>query len=243
MKNYYYCLIFITILFSCNKEENQLSFPIILVSTDFKVVSDVRLFTFKGEIKDTSVINKYLSVCDSSVFPINKDLSIPVTNRDSIIYLTADTILFSKIWTESYNKLDKRIQKRNDGYLYFYKKDTTYLVKEKGDTDNAEIDNIIFNLGIYKPVKEIQDLPHNFGYTYMVKYLRAYIAKGSYSKLEFPYISYRFTRGIIGFPGGMFYSRSSQLYNNKFDPNVINLMKEGDTLAIKESLFVYENIK
>lgn len=244
MKNFQLCLIFIIILFSCNKEENQFAFPIVLISTDFKVVSDVRLFTFKGEIKDTSIINKYLSVCDSSVFSINKNLTIPVANRDSIIYLTTDTLLFSKKWSESYNKLDKRIQKRNDGYLYFYKKDTTYLVKEKSffPSNNDEIDKIIYNLGIYKPVCAIQDLPEKFGYAYVVKYLGAYIAKGSYSKLEFPFLSYRFTRGVIGFPG-IFYSRSAQLYNNKFDPNVISLMKDGDTLAIKESLVVYENIQ
>jgi hypothetical protein len=221
-----------------------LTFPLVLTSTNLKVVSDVRLFTFKGEIKDTAIINKYLSVCDSSVFPVNKDLSIPVANRDSLIYLTADTLLFSKKWYESHNKLDKRIQKRNDGFLYFYNKDTTYLVREKSffPSNGDEIDKIIFSLGIYKPVCAIQDLPEKFGYTYVIKYLGAYVAKGSYSKLEFPFLSYRFTRGAIGFPG-IFYGRSSTLYNNKFDPNVIGFMKEGDTLAIKESLFVYENIQ
>lgn len=240
MKNYYFCLVFIVVLFSCRKEENQLTFPIVLVSTEHRVVSDIRLFTSSGEIKDTLTIKKYLRGFDSSVFTPQKNILIPTDSRDTLIYTTSDTLLFSKSWPESRHRQDKRLQKPKDGYLYFYMTDTIYLVPIGdiiGNTYNY-FDSIESNLGVYKTYfREISD--RLMGYSHIIKYLGAYLAKGSYDHLEFPVFSYRFTRGVIGFPG-IYLSRGASFYNNKFNPKVVDYLISGDTLAIQESVFIYE---
>ncbi|RYE27427.1 MAG: hypothetical protein EOP48_34465 [Sphingobacteriales bacterium] len=64
----------------------------------------------------------------------------------------------------------------------------------------------------------------------------AYVATGTTNRLEFPLLTYKITRRI----NGIFTGLALQNYNNIFDPTVLSLLQDGDTLAIQTAKRIYE---
>jgi hypothetical protein len=225
MKKIYF-LFFLIISFGCEKEVPEIfSYPSILISREYKIMTEVKLFTKRGQINDKTVIGNYLNKVAPGIFYQNKDAFVPINKPDTLNYYSTDTVLFSipGIW-------GKRVAKQEGSYLFFYMPDT--LIGFKSLQQDSEFKSIINGIGIYKPY--YNDL-HFYGSIYQ-EVFNAFIARGNPNRLEFPQITYRITRrGNNSYYAGY----SSKNYNNVFDPNVLKLLQEGDTLAIQEAKIVY----
>jgi hypothetical protein len=64
----------------------------------------------------------------------------------------------------------------------------------------------------------------------------AYIATGSTDVLELPFLTYKITRSANGSNSGL----ASKNYNNIFDKTVLNLLQEGDTIAVQSAKYIFE---
>jgi hypothetical protein len=222
----------LTIIFGCEKDEINYNFPITLISTEYKIISELKLFTKTGQIMDNLIIDKYLASNRLGYFYSRIDTNLQLGAPDTIIYEYQDTVLFSEpgLW-------GKRIPKNNGNYIYFYLTDT--LIGNKTMQQESELKDIINQIGIQKPYFE--DYGPSTGLPPFTRFQRVFdakIAKGSPNKLEFPLLTYLLSRTKDNYRTGF----GIKNYNNVFDSNVINLLESGDTLAIQEAKIIYTSL-
>ncbi len=219
----------LTLLFGCKKDEIDYNFPIVLISTEYKITSELKLYTKSGQITDDLVISNYLASDTFGMFYSRIDTTLEIIYADTVIYEYHDTVLFSDpgLW-------GKRIPENTGDYIFFYLTDT--LIGFKSTHENSALQNVINQIGIHKPY--YGDYPPNF-YPPSTIYQRVYnakIAKGTPRRLEFPLLTYKLSRVRDNYRAG----EGRMNYNNVFDNNVINLLESGDTLAIQEAKIVYK---
>jgi hypothetical protein len=220
------------ILISCEKEAINYAFPITLISTEYQVTSELKLFTKSGQITDKLIIDNYLALDSQRYFYSCLDTVLILDHYDTLIYLYQDTVLFSEpgLW-------GKRIPKKEGAYIYFYLTDT--LIGYKTIFQNSELKDIFNQIGLHKPFYE--DFGPSIGYPHSRMFQREFnakIAKGTPVSLEFPLLSYKLTRTNDYYRAGS----SRKNYNNIFDINVLNLLESSDTLAIQEAKIIYKAI-
>jgi hypothetical protein len=228
MRLLFISFVVIAIFVSCSKDNN---FPAQLVSVKYQVTSSPKVYTRQGEVTGKTVVESYISSWAGNYFFFNTDTVISYPS-DTILFKTRDTLIIPHLqglW-------GKRVVKANGGYLYFYLSDT--LVGNKR-TDNV-LNNIAANIGISKPFY-MDACPWYVGTNgpacISEKVYDAYIATGTTNRLEFPMLTYKITRRTNnGFSAGL----ALQNYNNVFDPSVLSLLQDGDTLAIQTARRIYE---
>ncbi len=230
MRKIFFVFGLVSILIGCEKDEINYDFPITLISTEYRITSEMKLFTKTGQIMDNLIIDKYLASDSLGYFYSRIDTNLQLGAPDTIIYEYQDTVLFSEpgLW-------GKRIPKNNGSYIYFYLTDTLIGFKFTMQ-QNSEFKDIISQIGIHKPYYE--DFGPSTGFSPSSMYQRVFDAKiaiGSPNKLEFPLLTYRLSRTKDNYRAGL--GRTN--YNNVFDSNVINLLESGDTLAIQEAKIIY----
>ena len=85
------CLLLISaclFLFSgCNREAVGPDYPITYVSGEYRIVTDVRLFSYEGEVMERDIIDKYLEQLDTWVFHRTGDTVMPPRFNNTIVYL------------------------------------------------------------------------------------------------------------------------------------------------------------
>lgn len=213
--------------FACSDNDaNQFTdtYPSTLVSTNYKITGGVKLYSKYGLITNQSAINNWRNNDDTGYFywdhydTVSWGLGLQVTLLDR------DTILYNEGFAN-----EKRIIREEQGYKFFYRKDTISLMFQ-----NSRLSEMAFNIGISKPYHrtvEAPGLPNR-----ITSFSDALIAKGNTKILKFPILAFK----ITGSPalGGSFYGE--KYTRNAFDKNFINLMQDGDTLAIQESVLTFE---
>lgn len=207
----------IVVLISCTKNEDYQS---TLVATDYQILAYPKLYTRSGEVTDRSIVDNYIKTARPGYFYMNGDTVITVP-ADTITFEKADTAYF-----KPHHSYGKRIVKRNGPYLYFYMVDT--LVGYR--TAENVLSNITNNIGIVKPYRRSICTFCSFDLVY-----DAYIAIGSQRQLQFPLLTYQITRQA----NGSYYGSARKNYNNVLDLSVLNLLKDGDTLAVQTARRVY----
>ena len=223
-------------IFSCSEDETSepvFEYPLTLKATDYQIKSKIRMFTLNGEVTNQTLINSYIHRPntetsdiwpDSIFFYTNTNTVVDVSTYSTITYTHKDTVIFPEP-----GEWGKRVLKKEQSYNHFYLADTLIGFK----SGNNAIDNIVNNIGTYKPFYE--DLPE---YDDNLKYVRVFdakIAKGNPEKLEFPNLIYKISRSNAS---QQFYTKMKH-YNNIFDPTVIHQMQVGDTLIVQEVNIIY----
>lgn len=216
----------IVVVFSCKKNDVLLTYPARLSLTRHQVLTHPKVYTKYGEITDKSVIENYINTGTSGYFYDNIDTVI-VPSHDTITYKSSDTVLIALP-----GAFGIRVVKRNGQYIYLYLTDTLLAYKAM---DNV-LNNIANNIGVFKPYYR-DGCPSGFPCSYQWVY-DAFIATGSQQQLDFPLLTYKITRSINGTSSGL--ARTD--YNNVFDNAVLNLLKDGDTLAIQTAKETYVRI-
>ncbi|MGZ5189420.1 MAG: hypothetical protein ACXWCZ_00290 [Flavisolibacter sp.] len=222
MKSFFISLGIIAIFISCRKDDYSAH----LISTKYEITSSPKVYTKHGQITDKTVIENYIKGWSSNYFFFNIDTSINY-RPDTLVFKTRDTLIFpylQDIWA-------KRLVKAGGGYLFYYMTDTLLGHKRM---DNV-LNSIVANIGILKPFYKDACFWNN-GSCISEWVYDAYVASGTTHGLEFPLLTYKITRSMNGFNTGL----AAQNYNNVFDPSVINLLQDGDTLAIQTSRRIYE---
>lgn len=210
---------------SCKKNS---TYPAQLVATKYELTSLPKVYCKYGEVTNKSIVENYINSWVGNYFSFNLDTVIWV-RPDTILFETRDRAVFAggSFW-------DRRIVKSTGQYLFFYMTDTLTGFKRP--------DNVLYpitdKIGIVKPFR-IDACPYYPGTNCIYeKVYDAYIATGSTNRLEFPLLAYKITRSQTGFATGV----ASSAYNNVFDPSVLNLLQDGDTLAIQNARRIYERI-
>lgn len=227
MRSFFVSLVIAAVFISCRKNE---IFPNRLISTSYQVTSSPKVYTRQGEITDPAVIENYIKAWSGNYFFFNRDTAIHYP-PDTLVFKTRDTLIFPGYpgpW-------GKRVVKPGGAYLFFYLPDTLLGYKRM---DNV-LNTIAANIGVAKPFYQdacpwymgINGPPCTTEWVY-----DAYMATGATNRLEFPLLTYKITRRTNGFSAGL----ALQNYNNVFDPSVLNLLQDGDTLAIQTARRVYE---
>lgn len=177
MKKLFYLCLLVTV-FGCEKETNDIiNYPSILVANEYQVLSDVKLFTRKGQITDNTVINSYLAKDTSGIFYQNKTSYFSKPKTDTLLYQTRDTVIFSLP-----GEWGKRLPKQVGDYIYFCMPDT--LIGFKTLQQEGPFNEIIRQIGLFKPYYEEVAIGSNYQ-----RVFDAFVAKGNAEKLEFPYIT------------------------------------------------------
>jgi hypothetical protein len=213
-------IVFMVALFSCKKNND---YPIQLISSKHQILSYPKVYTTYGEITNKTISENYIKAWSGEYFYFNIDTTITFT-ADTITFKKSDTVIFP------HQPIDwgKRVVKRNGDYLYFYMVDTLMGYKR---ADNV-LNGIASNIGMVKPFYK-DSCP--FGVSCLVEWVYdAYIATGTPNQLEFPFLTYKVTRTVGGSRSGL-----ARKINNVFDISVLNLLQDGDTLAIQTSKLVY----
>ena len=222
MKSFFFCLVIIAICISCRKDED---FSARLISTKYEITSSPKVYTKNGLVTDKTVVENYLKGWAGNYFFLNVDTTVNYP-PDTLVYKSRDTLIFppSGIW-------GKRVVKPGNGYLFFYMTDTLQGYKRM---DNV-LNSIVSKIGIVKPFYK-ESCPWYLGSPCMNEWVYdAYIATGNTNRLEFPLLTYKITRTTSNTGTGL----ARQNYNNVFDPSVLNLLEDGDTLAIQTAKRIY----
>lgn len=220
-------IILIVVVFSCKKsDELLLQYPEKLSLTSHQVLTFPKVYTKYGEITDKTVIENYINTGTPGYFYDNIDTVI-VPSADTITYKTRDTVLIALPGV-----FGIRVVKQSGQYIYLYLTDTLLAYKAM---DNV-LNNIVNNIGVFKPYYR-DGCPSGFPCSYQWVY-DAFIATGSQQQLEFPLLTYKITRSINGSYNGI----ARKDYNNVFDNSVLNLLQDGDTLAIQTAKETYVRI-
>ncbi len=228
MKKIFY-LFLLLLVAGCEKEADVFfTYPATLVAREYKIVSQVQVFTNQGPITDASVISNYLKKDTTGFFYPVKDAYVPLKYQDTIVYQSKDTVLFNLP-----GDWGKRIVKRKGAYLYLYLPDTLIGY----NSQMQDFKNVVNNLGVQKPYRQEVAVSSPYGSPYVEVY-DALIAKGDPNELEFPRINYLITRKRKSSSSGLRVSN----YNNVFDPKVIKWLEAGDTLAIQEGKTIYKKL-
>jgi hypothetical protein len=224
MKKIIIAITFIATVFSCKKSEQYSS---MLVSSKYQVTSYPKMYTKFGEVTDKAIIAKYVTTSTDDYFYFNADTIITIP-QDTIAYKSGDTVVFSSntIW-------GTRIAIQNGQYTYFYMTDT--LVGYKSIQNPLDI--IASNIGTFKPYYKDACGSPSSGSCPLQEVYDAFIATGSRQRLEFPLLTYKITRSINSYHVGL----ARKNYNNTYDNSVVNLLQDGDTLAIQTSKRIYTN--
>ena len=214
-----------TILISCKKNG---AYPAQLVATKYELTSLPKVYCKFGEVTDKSIVENYVKSWAGSYFSFNIDTTIQFP-PDTIVFEERDRVVFP-----AGSLVDKRVVRSIGQYLFFYMSDTITLLKRPDNVLYAITDKI----GIVKPFRK-DACPYYIGANGSCNYEQvydAYIATGSSSRLEFPMMAYKITRRQTGYATGV----ASSAYNNVFDPTVLNLLQDGDTIAIQNARRTYE---
>lgn len=226
MKKSLLIITIILVLFSCNKGDGFLRYPVQLISTEYQSISYPKVYTKYGEITDRTIIEGYIKAWSGQYFYFNTDTVITYP-PDAITFKTSDTAIFSS----QPGDWGKRVVKKNGGYFYFYMKDTLQGFKRMDNLLNI----ITSKIGTVKPYYK-DSCPVFMGTSCMYEWIYdAHIATGTMERLEFPLLTYKITRTSSGSSTGL----ARQHYNNVFDPSVLSLLQDGDTLAIQTAKMIY----
>jgi hypothetical protein len=228
MRPIVYCLLLSIAFFACKKNkptpiEGTITYPVKLVSTTYQLLSTPQLFTKDGEIKDAVLLASHIN--RNFEVKLYSDLKVKPVFKDTITYLSKDTVQFS--WSGIWGK---RIPKKVGDYTYFYTVDTLRTI---GDMNQGTLAEVFNNLGIQKPyhTNACSTSEVNCG---QIKTYEAFIATGNTTQIIRPYLSVRLTRGSHY----NLQSIQSQV-NNVFDPASISFMQAGDTLLIQKAQVTY----
>jgi hypothetical protein len=222
MKKMIIAIACIVSIFSCKKTAQYAS---VLVSSKYQVTNYPKVYTRFGEITDKAIIAKYVTASPGNYFYLNADTVI-TTPSDTITYKSGDTVLFSSnaMW-------GTRIAVQKGQYTYFYMTDTLLGYK----TIESPLDGVASNIVTFKPYyRDGCPSPYSGSCPFQEVY-DAFIASGSRPTLELPLLTYKLTRSINFYHAGT----ARKNYNNIFDISVLNLLQDGDTLAIQTSKRIY----
>jgi hypothetical protein len=226
MKKSLTAIAFLSILISCKKEDQQ-QYPFMLISSRYQVTSYPKVYTRLGEITNRAVADAYLRLPsrNQNHFYFTADTTISIVFSDTITYLSRDTVLFPHLPRE----WGTRIPKQQGELIYFYMTDTLPGFKIAENPLSA----IEKEISIFKPYK--LDICFNTGICPYQEVYDAFIATGSLQQLEFPLLTYKLTRNT-----NRSHAEATRWnYNNLFNLSVLNLLQDGDTLAIQTSKTVY----
>lgn len=197
-------------LVSCSESDSEeVDFPIALYAQQLTKVSDIRMFTAKGEITDP---NKIISFTEDA-----ESFNPPDDVKDSeaaIIFHSRDSIIFDKERGEGY-----RVQKNENLFLFYsqpYVAIASIPLYFQMQKHKAELTPVILPGGQYFITKTV--IP----------------AYGSYKKLEMCLLSYKISQNSHSSSTWAWGTAF-----NEFDPKVINSLNEADTLAIQEYRIVF----
>ena len=214
---------------ACQNDDGEpvYTYPSTLELTDVKLTSGVKLYSKHGLITNQNAINKWRERTGFDFFRWDDYASAEFNYTGQVTFQDTDTLT-----TPLSAPYDKLVIREQDEYKTFYWRDTMYYQSSPLQTFNTILDN----LGALKVYRQhVQSPVSQYGADFIY---RGLIAKGTPEELTFPHISYAITRR---FPGSDIYAfYSEQFYNNAFDPAVISLLQDGDTLAIQEARAVYK---
>jgi hypothetical protein len=196
-----------SLLIACKKKET-VTFPVTVYLTGMVKTSDVRLFTNRTEIKDTTVINHYIA--GSQFFNLPTDSLNPSYH---ITFESEDTAVF---FGTSY----KFSVSKSSGLIVFYSKPTTVLIDP---TDRLSV--LADTLLKYKNKK----IPVPQG-TNLMKYLtkEVRVAHGDYIELDLSLITFR----IVSYGGYL-----SEMLENELYEGAMSAFWSNDTVAVQSYSF------
>jgi len=215
----------IILIFSCKKDEafKQLTYPSVYHKSGIKLAGDLMVFSTAGEIKDPSIIDRFLP--DSSIY---SNLADQIGNNPGVM----DSIKFSdaqhSIVNETYSQYHCTVDQE--------KKE---LILTRTDTSAGSIYNdqftrsIMYNIGQVKPEVYSEYLlsstrgDYIFGYTGKEKY----VLQESSGQLVAPEIIF-----IQHHLPGYYNGRANNILQSDFYKSI----PTGDTVSIQGYFLLYE---
>ena len=216
----------IILIFSCKKDEpfKQLTYPSVYYKSGIKIAGDLMVFSTAGEIKDPSIINRFLA-SDSFIYSSSAD---QIGNHPGVM----DSIKLSDaqhaIVKESYSQ-----------YNCIVDQEKKELILTRADTSDGSsypeqfTYSIMYNIGQVKPEVYSEYLISStrgnylFGYTGKEKY----VLQESNGQLVAPEIIF-----IQHHLPGYYNGRANNIFQNDFYKSI----PTGDTVSIQGYFLLYE---
>jgi len=212
----------VLIFFCACKKNDPIVYPQNLKVVGFQNVKEPRLFAKQGEIKDSKIVKRFVSVYDKSgYFSASKTYDYP---SDFITFVSADSVEVSL--TEFPDRL---AVERKDGYLFLLPKDSmTYI----GDSFTD-----FLAIGKMKPGYKTYLIPMSSGYSKFVKARIPYICSGNEQELVFPFLNaLKLVKENSSYKGSVISD-----INNTFDESYVKTLGVSDTLLIQEYELLFKN--
>ena len=225
-------LIIIAVCFlACRKSDMQSGYTGLYISKQYKILSSPKMYTKNGEVADRASINQYLNALPAGSVPFFRNIDTVIyPGNDSIRFTTPDSAAI-----KGFSRWDKRVVKPQGDYVYLYPLDT---LRSLANSNTSPFDEAVSKIGIYKPYYKLTCF--GYGTACISSSYEAAIAQWQSGKLSLPLMNYSL---IHGESNSIFYGTGRSGYNNVFDPSVITVLKDRDTLLVQSFELLFEKVR
>lgn len=210
-------IIFSTIITSCSKDEEKLSFPLQTRFISLENQEAIRVFTKSGEITDPAVVKRFTSGSEyfgTSYSPLDKS-GIITFQTDSTALLGASSQFYRA------SKTDGRITLSSD-----------FAITDA--SSNYPIGGFLDLYRLWKNAEPVEKTPLGLGQTlYKGKYL--IVLYGDYSSFKLPALSFKIKRTMSTSTVPPAVNIQSGVAFNEFNAEYLNTLRENDTVAVQQS--------
>ena len=183
-------------------------------------ISEIRLFTKAGEIINKDKIERFIKRLHADLFVLNYDSTIDVTGKISIEFLPDSKANFTFM-----NNLEKRnVIETNDNIIF----ESEIISTQYNFTANPFCNKAYTFFPFYS---ETIPLTLASGFYSKTNYKHCYYTKGNKEVIEFPLLSYLYSKYINE---NNHSTETVKNINNEFNLNSLNDLTESDTLAIQQ---------
>ncbi|MFP9114999.1 hypothetical protein ACLI1A_13765 [Flavobacterium sp. RHBU_3] len=228
MKKFFLSAMAAIAFYSCNSDDDngsQDSYPSTLHLSSYSYTTGVKLYSKYGEVTDQQAINRWRDGYGETFFVWENYGEIPIDNAmiTEITFTHPDTITTN--YVGPYRKL---VVREEHGYKFCY-----FVEPILDITQLYPLENIYNNMGVFKYTSIYESLPSTD--QYVRKTEGGLVLKGNTNRLELSRLTYAVNRS----DSTAWYYKIAGITDNAFDPEVINMLYDGDTIAIQEAKMVY----
>lgn len=238
-------LIALAVLFafiSCSKkEDNWSSYSGTYIFRNVEI-SQVRMFTKNGEIKDGNTIHHFVQSHKTyDYFILNTDSIINIAGESQIVFLANEK---ANLVNFSFDKDIRNVIYKNN-MIYFEAEDTLKIYHSMygPNPDNPNTFSYYHKIITYSPLyADTLPKPVSLYYWGLIKLKQCNYAigsqthgKGSYSEIKYPLLSYSFIRHTTSVRVGEGIKNS----NNFFKENSLKDLAENDTVVIQQLQVIF----
>lgn len=199
------------VITSCKKNnEKPVTYPLNFYAERIEIVSETRMFTQDGEIKDAQKIAEFTASMDDYFKAENN-----IDNKGElyVTFLSKEKAIFEG------NNYEFEVSQNGDQHLFTSELKTIIPPK----VNDSFIDYILK----YQSV-----VTDGTGSGLTLREMK--VGYGNYQEIRFPVLVYATTQGIEG----QFIHKTKMITNNEFNESVISQLRANETLAVKTYMVI-----